>query len=95
MVAKMQGYTSMACVHSAAVDVLSTYLCGVSILGITAVGIDRYLALHLHLRYKQVVTNKRVIASLICIWLFVALVLLTWLWYPFFIPILAMSVNVG
>ena len=72
---------------------LSTYLCGVPLLSVTAVSIDRYLALQLHLRYKQLVTNKRVIALLVFTWLIVALVLLTWLWYPRFI--LGLGIAVG
>ena len=92
-VAKIQGFINTACVSGVAVAALSTYLCGVSLLSVTAVGIDRYLALHLHLRYTQLVTNKRVIALLIFSWLLVALVLLTWLWYPRFI--LGLGVAVG
>lgn len=80
-VAKIQRFINTACVTGAAVAVLSTYLCGVSLLSVTAVSIDRYLALYLHLRYKQLVTNKRVIVLLVLTWLFVALVLLTWLWH--------------
>ena len=92
-VAKIQGFINTACISGRAVAALSTYLCGVSLLSVTAVGIDRYLALHLHLRYKQLVTNKRVIALLVFTWLLVALVLLTWLWYPRFI--LGLGIAVG
>lgn len=92
-VAKIQGFINTACVSGAAVAALSTYLCGVSLLSVTAVSIDRYLALHLHLRYKQLVTNKRVMALLVLTWLFVALVLLTWLWYPWLI--LSLGIAVG
>lgn len=84
-VAKIRGIISTACVTGAAAAVLSTYLCGVSLLSVTAVSVDRYLALYLHLRYKQLVTNKRVIALLVYTWLFVALVLLMWLWHPWLI----------
>lgn len=92
-VAKIQRLINTACISGEAVAALSTYLCGVSLLTVTAVSIDRYLALHLHLRYKQLVTNKRVIALLVLTWLLVALVLLTWLWYPRFI--LGLGIAVG
>ena len=92
-VAKIHGFINTACISGVAVAALSTYLCGVSLLSVTAVGIDRYLALHLHLRYKQLVTNKRVIALLVFTWLFVALLLVTWLWYPRFI--LGLGIAVG
>lgn len=44
-------------------------LCTVSILTSTAISVDRLLALLLGLRYKQVVTLKRVRAVVSCIWL--------------------------
>ena len=94
-VAKIRGFISMACVTGVAAAVLSTYLCGVSILSITAVSIDRYLALYLHLRYKLLVTNKRVIALLVCTWLVAALVLLTWLWYPLLISTIGVTIGLG
>jgi len=92
-VAKIQGFINTACVSGEAVAALSTYLCGVSLLSVTAVSIDRYLALHLHLRYKQLVTNKRVIALLVLTWLLVALALIMWLWYPKFILNLGIAVG--
>ena len=93
--AKIQGFISMACVSGAATAVLSTYLCGVSLLSITAVSIDRYLALYLHLRYRELVTNKRVIALLVCTWLLAALILFTWLWYPSLISFMVLAVGLG
>ena len=44
-------------------------LCSVSILMSTAISVDRLLALLLGLRYKQVVTLRRVRAAITCIWL--------------------------
>ena len=44
-------------------------LCTVSILTSTAISVDRLLALLLGLRYKQVVTLRRVRAAITCIWL--------------------------
>ena len=93
--AKIQGFISMACVAGATAAVLSTYLCGVSLLSITAVSIDRCLALYLHLRYKHLVTNKRVIALLVCTWLVAALVLITWLWIPSLIPLIEVVIGLS
>ena len=39
-----------------------------SFLGVVAVSVDRFLAIHLHLRYQELVTHKRVIAVVISIW---------------------------
>ena len=46
----------------------STILCGVSLSTTTAVSVDRLLALLLRLRYRQVVTLKRIYGALICFW---------------------------
>ncbi|XP_022790493.1 histamine H2 receptor-like [Stylophora pistillata] len=92
-VAKIQGLIRMACVAGAAVASLSIYLCGVSLLCVTAVSIDRYLSLYLHLRYKQLVTNIRVTVLLVLVWLFAAFSLLTWPWYPFVITPIAIVVG--
>ena len=43
-----------------AVTIVSFILCGVSLFTLTAISVDRLLALLLGLRYKQVVTLKRV-----------------------------------
>jgi len=37
--------------------------------GVVAVSVDRFLAIHLHLRYQELVTHKRVVALVISIWL--------------------------
>ena len=50
-----------------------------SFFGIFALTVDRFLAIHLHLRYQEVVTCKRIVALMISIWvLSSALSLLTW-----------------
>ena len=46
-----------------------TYLFSLaSFLGVVAVSVDRFLAIHLHLRYQELVTHKRVVAVVISIW---------------------------
>ncbi|XP_068684453.1 adenosine receptor A3-like [Montipora foliosa] len=45
-----------------------TILCGVSMLTTTAVSVDRLLALLLGLRYRQVVTLKRIYGAVIAFW---------------------------
>ena len=39
-------------------------------LGVVAVSAGRFLAIHLHLRYQELVTHKRVVAGVISIWVF-------------------------
>ena len=40
-----------------------------SFLGVVAVGVDRFLAVHLHLRYQELVTHRRVVVVVIGKWL--------------------------
>ncbi|XP_020609946.1 adenosine receptor A3-like [Orbicella faveolata] len=49
-------------------DALSWIFCGVSVLMSTAISVDRLLALLLGLRYRHVVTLRRVRAATICFW---------------------------
>ena len=41
-----------------------------SFFGVAALSADRFLAIHLHLRYQELVTQKRVVAVVTVIWLF-------------------------
>ena len=51
-----------------------------SLFGVIALGADRFLAIHFHLRYKELVTHKRVVAVVISIWIFSAFLSLIRLW---------------
>ena len=51
-----------------------------SCLGVMALSVDRFLAVHLHLRYKELVTHKRVVAVMISMWMFSAFLSLFYLW---------------
>ena len=48
--------------------------------GVVALSGDRFLAVHLHLRYQELVTHKRVVAVIITIWVFSACFSLLYLW---------------
>jgi len=37
---------------------------------VVAISLERFLAIHLHLRYQELVTHKRVVAMVISIWIF-------------------------
>ncbi|KAL9958971.1 hypothetical protein ACROYT_G036050, partial [Oculina patagonica] len=49
--------------------VMGPFLCGGSLLTITAITVDRFLALHYHMRYATLVTETRVQYTLVIIWL--------------------------
>jgi len=55
-------------VSESVVNVLSWILCGVSFLTSASISVDRLLALLLGLRYRHVVTLKRVRVFIICFW---------------------------
>ena len=57
---------------------LSIIFCGVSVFASTALSVDRLLALFLGLRYRHVVTLKRVRAVLACGCLALLLIMLVW-----------------
>ncbi|XP_078347580.1 uncharacterized protein LOC144632738 [Oculina patagonica] len=60
----------------------------VSFFSVVAVSVDRFLAIHLHLRYQELVTHKRVVAAVISIWVFTVFLVLMVLWVPFNVYIL-------
>ena len=45
-----------------------------------ALSVDRFLAVHLHIRYQELVTHKRVVAVVISIWVFSAFLSFFYLW---------------
>ena len=58
------------CPYVSAVSNITSYiLCGVSLLTLTAISVDRLLALLLGLRYRQVVTLKRIYGIVVFFWI--------------------------
>ena len=51
-----------------------------SFLGVLVISVDRFLAIHLHLRYQELVTHKRVVAVVISMWLLSVFLPLTPSW---------------
>lgn len=65
--------------------------------GVVAVSVDRFMAIHLHLRYQEHVTHKRVVSLVISIWLISLVTALTPLWLPseIFNPIIVILAVLG
>ena len=61
------------------------FFCISSLLNVVTISVDRFLAVHLHLRYQELVTHKRVIAAVISIWLLSAIISSIVIWNPLFI----------
>ena len=53
-----------------------------SFLGVTALTVDRFLAIRLHLRYQELVTHKRITFAVISIWIISAILSLTGVLFP-------------
>ena len=71
------------CYHANwAANFLSYTLCAVSLLTLTAISVDRLLALLLGLRYKQVVTVRRTYITVLVFWIFSAVGASAWFWNP-------------
>ncbi|XP_078381488.1 adenosine receptor A2a-like [Oculina patagonica] len=62
-------------------DILGTLLTIVSFIIITAIAVDRLLALQLHLRYRAVVTPFRATWVVVSIWVFTGIFTSSCLWY--------------
>ena len=54
-------------------DLMAHGSCGVSLCTMTAISLDRFVALHYHLRYTTLVTSSRVFYALITMWLIIFL----------------------
>lgn len=67
------------CSVLAAYSVATSFLSGISLLYITIIGLDRYLAIRLHLRYRQLVTEKRIGVIQITVWVINLILSLVWL----------------
>lgn len=61
-------------------NIISNLFCGVSFVTTTAVSIDRFLAVHLHLRYREFVTARRTIILLGILWFVSGCVASTLIW---------------
>ena len=61
------------------------FFCISSLLNVVTISVDRFLAVHLHLRYQELVTHECVIAAVILKWLFSAVICSDLFWAPLFI----------
>ena len=64
----------------AVLKIIDFWLVDVSFFLVVAISVDRFLAIHLHLRYQELVTHKRVVAVVISIWIFSAFLSLLDFW---------------
>ena len=60
--------------------IIAPFLVNASFFSVVAISVDRFLAIHLHLRYQELVTQKRATAVVITVWVFSAFLGLTRFW---------------
>ena len=82
MTMKTQTETDTLDIIMYALFVTATVLSYASYFGVVALSADRFLAIHLHLRYKELVTHKRVVGVVISTWVLSAILTLIYnFWY--------------
>lgn len=76
-IARIQGNYNLYCNASSVWSLVNAFLSNLSFLVITCASVDRYLALHLHLRYLEVVSTRRVylLITICCVFCCVVLLL--------------------
>ena len=79
------GFANVFCYAAVLVWFSGNLLTLASLITITAISLDFYLALHLHLRYKELVTVARMVRVVVGIWVFVFAATLLRIWCPKYI----------
>ena len=76
-----------------AYELMVVLLSTASFWGVVIISVDRFLAIHFHLRYQELVTHKRVVAVVISIWVFSAFLSSMALWASLNIRSLFISIG--
>ena len=71
---------SMYCTTRILLESVGYVTAGASVATMTGIAIERYLALSLHLRYKEIVTTKRILIATSFIWIFFILLTASRFW---------------
>ena len=61
---------NLTCIEHKIYSLSANFFCTLSLLNVLAVSVDRFLAVHFHLRYQELVTHRRIILVVISIWVF-------------------------
>lgn len=73
-----QGVADFTCISAATLTITGAFLSVVSFKTVTAISLERYLSLRLHLRYEDVITMKRVRRLLAVVWLWSGISAIVW-----------------
>ncbi|KAL9987922.1 hypothetical protein ACROYT_G002305 [Oculina patagonica] len=66
------------CVIYKALTAIGGFFSAASFFGVMVISMDRFLAIHFHLRYQELVTHKRVVAVVITVWVLSAVLSVPW-----------------
>lgn len=78
-IVRLKSHLSQLCTPMNTTVILSTFLVGVTLFTLTAISADRFLAIYLHLRYQQVVTETRANTVVVSLWMASGLQSLAWM----------------
>ena len=81
------------CITYKAFNIILYLFSSASFLGVVAISVDRFLAIHFHLRYQELVIHNRVVVVVISIWLSSAFLSLMALWVP--LDKLSLFISIG
>ena len=73
--------------------VIANFLSYFSLFGVVALTADRFLAVYFHLRYQELVTQKRVVVVVISNWIFSAILMLMSIWIPSNFAVITVAVD--
>ena len=69
-----------SCIPKQVGTILGSLFSAASFLGVVAVSVDRFLAVHLHLRYQEFASHRRVVVVVVSMWVYSTFVSLVTLW---------------
>ena len=90
-IAKIKGLACVFCSSFSVFSIAAVLLCLASLFTVTATSLDMYIALYLHLRYKEIVTVKRITVILATVWVFSVACSMLNKWCPSISKIILMS----
>ena len=98
-IAQLGNDFSVHCTLAIIYGISSWTTSGASLLTLSAVSVDRLLAVTLHLRYNTIVTVPRVFQTTVCLWVFIIIVVMlrfwitNWFVFPLVITLLTFLVT--
>ena len=80
LITKIENFPAIACFCRKTFSLASATFTSASMLTMTAISLDRYIALFFHLKYHEIVTTRRVCVVLAIVWSLALFFASTWLW---------------